>query len=217
MSKRDLILIGGGGHCKACIDVIVSGKSFNVVGIVDHRDKKNQKILGHQILWEDSEIPSQVNEEREFFITLGSIKDPTRRVKLFEYLLELKSKVATIVSPSAHLSEFSAIGEGTVLMHRVMVGPDVNVGKNCIINSAAILEHDVKIGDHTHVSTGSVVNGRCIVGDRVFIGSNSVVSHNIEIVSDVVIGAGSVVTKSITSSGVYVGSPVRKVSEKTII
>ena len=29
---RDIILIGGGGHCKSCIDVIEMTNKYNIIG-----------------------------------------------------------------------------------------------------------------------------------------------------------------------------------------
>lgn len=49
------------------------------------------------------------------------------------------------------------------------------------------------------------------IGDNVFIGANSTILPNVTITNNVIIGAGSIVTKSIEESGVYVGSPLRKV------
>ena len=39
MNKKQIILIGGGGHCKSCIDVIESTNEFSIAGIVDTKDK----------------------------------------------------------------------------------------------------------------------------------------------------------------------------------
>ena len=32
---KDILLIGGGGHCKAVIDVIEQEGQFNIIGIID--------------------------------------------------------------------------------------------------------------------------------------------------------------------------------------
>ena len=35
MRKKDLILVGGGGHCNACLDVLRLLNLYNVVGIIE--------------------------------------------------------------------------------------------------------------------------------------------------------------------------------------
>ena len=41
---KNLILIGGGGHAKACLDVVLTTKIFNVIGYIDIK-KSNLKTL----------------------------------------------------------------------------------------------------------------------------------------------------------------------------
>jgi len=51
-------------------------------------------------------------------------------------------------------------------------------------------------------------------GDNVVIGANTVVIGPIDICDNVIVGAMSLVNRSITEPGVYVGVPVRKVSDR---
>ncbi len=44
--KPRIVLIGGGGHCKSCIDVIEQEDKYSIAGIVDVMEKLHQKILG---------------------------------------------------------------------------------------------------------------------------------------------------------------------------
>ena len=48
--KEDIILIGGGGHCKACIDVIEEDNRYVIMGIIDFPEKIGQSILGYPII-----------------------------------------------------------------------------------------------------------------------------------------------------------------------
>ena len=36
---KKIILIGAGGHCKSCIDVIEIQKKFKILGLVDNKKK----------------------------------------------------------------------------------------------------------------------------------------------------------------------------------
>ena len=40
-----LILIGGGGHCHACIDVIESTQKFQIIGIIDIQLQYLKKLV----------------------------------------------------------------------------------------------------------------------------------------------------------------------------
>ena len=39
MQKPEIILVGGGGHCKSCIDVIEAEGRFIIKGIIDLPDR----------------------------------------------------------------------------------------------------------------------------------------------------------------------------------
>ena len=45
MIKEEIILIGGGGHCKSCIDVIEAEGKYTIAGIPDMAGKKYMKPL----------------------------------------------------------------------------------------------------------------------------------------------------------------------------
>lgn len=208
--KNKLILIGGGGHCHACIDVIESGEVFKIVGILDVREKVGQTVLGYPIIGTDDNLPDLINQYTSFLITVGHIRSPNIRQNIFTRLIGLGGNLATIVSPHALVSPSSTIAWGSIIMHRATVGPNTHIGSNCIINTCATIEHDCKIGNHVHVSTHTVVNGDCLIADNVFIGSNSTLFQGICIASNIAIGAGSLVVKNISKPGTYFGNPLIK-------
>ena len=215
MAKNKLILVGGGGHCKSCIDVIEAEGRFKISGIVDIQERLQQRVLDYKVIASDPDLPKLVSRDNDFLITIGSIKDPGIRIEKFEYLKRLGARFPVVISPLARVSNSTGIGEGTIVMHQAIVNSDAGIGRNCIINTLALIEHDVQIGDHCHVSTGSILNGRCGLGNRVFLGSNSVVVNDVNIADDVVIGAGSVVTRSIGKAGTYVGNPARIIKKRS--
>ena len=205
-----LILIGGGGHCHACIDVIESTQKFQIIGIIDTKDKIGQFVLGYPIIGDDADLPKTINKDTWFIITLGHIKSSALRRSLFEKLENLEANIATVVSGNALISKYSSVGKGTIVMHRATVGAGSKIGQNCIINTNANIEHDTVVGNDVHISTHAVVNGNCELKDGVFIGSNTTIFHGISIESDTMIGAGSLVTKNITEKGIYYGNPLIK-------
>ena len=207
-----LILIGGGGHCISCIDVIESIGKYKILGIFELKEKLNSKVLQYDIVGVDDDITKYIPTCDNYFITIGHIKNPQLRILSFQSLKKNGVIVPSIVSPRAYLSSYAAVGEGSIIMHNAFVNANTTIGVNTIINTGAVIEHEASIGDHTHISTGAYVNGGCNVGDRVFIGSSSVIAHNLTITNDVVIGAGTVVIRSINEPGTYVGNPARKVS-----
>ena len=190
---QSLILVGGGGHCKSCIDVINSLNEYKILGILDTSDKIGQEVCGYKIVGTDDDIEKYAKQGVYFLITVGQIKSSDLRIKLCSRVKNAGGKLATIISPRAYVSESAKIGEGTIVMHDAFLNAGVNVGKNCIINTKALLEHDVTIGDNCHISTASVLNGEVDVGGGSFVGSNSTIVQCIKIPSKTFIKAGSLV------------------------
>ncbi|MGN8652801.1 acetyltransferase [Segatella copri] len=204
--KHPLILIGGGGHCKSVIEVAESA-GYEIKGILDMPDEVGKEVLpGHKVIGTDDEIPQYV-EECDFIITVGFIKNPALRIKLYNKVKAAGGRLATIIASTAHVSKYAELGEGTVIMHHAFVNAGAKIGDNCIINTFVNIEHDAEVGNQCHISTGTMVNGECKIGENCFIGSQSVCANCIEIASDIIVGAGSVVRKSIRVKGIYAGNP----------
>lgn len=202
---NNLILLGGGGHCKSVIEVAESA-GCNILGVLDRPEEFGKQVLDYKVIGTDDDIPQYV-DKAEFVITVGFIKNPSIRIELYNKVKEAGGKLATIIASTAHVSKYATLGEGTVVMHQAVVNAGVNIGVNSIINTFANIEHDAQIGDQCHISTGAMVNGDCKVGDRCFIGSQSVLANGIEIGDDIIVSAGSFVRKNISVKGIYSGNP----------
>jgi sugar O-acyltransferase (sialic acid O-acetyltransferase NeuD family) len=211
--RENIILIGGGGHCKACVDVIEAENKFRIAGIIDLKEKLHRKVSGYDIIATDEDLPKLQGQYKHFLVTIGHVKHASKRKEKFEYLKELSLELSIIVSPLAYVSKHAAVDEGTVIMHKAFVNAYAIIGKNCIVNSGAIVEHDVHIENHCHISTGSIINGGCRIQEGVLIGSNTVLLNNVEITENTIVGAGSVVIESINQSGMYAGRPVRRLDQ----
>ena len=192
-----IILIGGGGHCRSCIDVIEQGGIFRIAGIVDVPEKLHQKVLGYEIIATDDDLPRLADEYENFLITLGQIRSPEKRIRLFKTLKDLGVKLPVIISPLAYISKHAGIEEGTIVMHYALVNAGAKIGKNCIINTRVLIEHDAFIGDHCHIATGAVINGGVEIGSGTFFGSNAVSKEYVKIGKNAVIGCGAKIIKNI--------------------
>jgi sugar O-acyltransferase (sialic acid O-acetyltransferase NeuD family) len=195
--KEKLILIGAGGHCHSCIDVIELENKFEIAAIIDLPENLGRKVLNYEITHTDDDLPSLIKKYQNVLIAIGQIKSSTIREKYYKATKDLNGKLPVIKSPLAHISKYASIEEGTIIMSHAFLNAGSKIGKNCIINTKALIEHDVSIGDHCHISTASVINGGTIIGDATFIGSNSTIRDNISISHEQIIGAGNKVMKGI--------------------
>lgn len=170
---ENILLIGGGGHCKACIDVVEQEGKYAIAGIIDKKELLGSDILGYKIIGCDDDL-MHLREKYSFaLVTVGHVKSNLSRIRLFNLLKEFDYSLPVIKSPLSYVSKHANIDEGTIVMHQVFVNAAAKVGKNCILNSKALIEHDAVIEDHCHISTAAVVNGGTVVSKGTFYGSNA--------------------------------------------
>jgi sugar O-acyltransferase (sialic acid O-acetyltransferase NeuD family) len=190
--KPQILLIGGGGHCKSVIDVIEQEGSYEIAGIIDQKERIGQKVLGYEVIGCDDDLESFLSKISYALVTIGQVQSPDLRIKLFDRLKSIGFDTPVIISPRAYVSKHASIAQGTVIMHDALINADAVVGENCIINSKALVEHDSIIEDHCHISTGAVVNGGGVVQEGTFFGSNAVSKEYVTISRKSFIKAGSV-------------------------
>lgn len=88
--------------------------------------------------------------------------------------------------------EFTVIGEGTKIDHKVHIAHNCKIGKHNTFAAHCLIEGSVQIGDF------NTFGGGVIVQRKVKIGSNNI------------FGSGCVVVKDIGDNGKYVGNPARR-------
>ena len=198
----EIILVGAGGHTRSCIDVIELSRQFKIAGLIEKDEKNGQENLGYPILGTDYDLENLRQKYSHALVTVGQIKFPATRIRLFQLLQELDYRLPLIVSPRAYISKHAQIGMGTIILHDAIVNANAKVGKNCIINNKALIEHDAIVGDHCHIATGAIVNGEVAIGNESFMGSGAVAKQSVSIGNNCVIGAGVVVKRHIESGQV---------------
>ena len=192
---KNLYLFGGGGHSLSCIDIIQNQKIFKIKGVFDKKFSSKKKILSYPLIKENALLIKRLKGKNFGLVTVGQIKTPNTRIKIFSNMKEYGFKPATVISSNSKIYKNVKIGEGTIIMNGVIINPNVKIGKNCIINTGCIIEHEVIIEDHCHISTGTILNGGVMVKEGSFVGSKSTIIQNKIIEKYSVIPMGSIIKK----------------------
>jgi sugar O-acyltransferase (sialic acid O-acetyltransferase NeuD family) len=190
VAENSILLIGAGGHARACIDVIEQDGRFSVFGLTGLSAEIGQNVLGYPVLGTDVDLPQFLIEAPNALITVGQIKSAELRKRLYRDLLAAGFAMPAIVSPRGYVSPHAEVGNGTIVMHGAVVNAGAKVGANCILNSQSLVEHDAIVGDHCHISTGAAINSGVHVGAETFIGSNCSVRQGLRIGARCLIGMG---------------------------
>jgi len=196
MIKKNLILVGAGGHAEACIELVNSTKKYNIKEIVGtKRDIKKIILKKFKVKYSDQDLNHLSKRFNYALISVGQIKDHSIRLKIFHKLKKLEFKLPKIISPFAIISKTSSIGEGTVIMPGAIIGANMKIGKNCIINTKTVVEHGSIISDNSHLATSVTINSGTKIGANSFIGSNSTLAQEVTIKNNSFIKMCSRITK----------------------
>ena len=192
-----ILLVGAGGHCRSCIEVIESRSDFHVCGIIGQKDEVGGSVFGYSVIGTDDDLGDLVKNYSRALVTIGQIKSSERRHQLFGRLRSLHFELPVVIAASAVVSKRSTIGPGTIVMHGATVNAGAIVGANCILNTHSLIEHDANVGDHCHISTGAIVNGGAKVENHCFVGSGAVVYQGIVVGEQSIVGAGALVFRNL--------------------
>jgi sugar O-acyltransferase (sialic acid O-acetyltransferase NeuD family) len=205
MSKPQLLLIGAGGHARACIEVIEQQGMYQIAGLVGMPEERRTQHLGYTVIATDRDLPELAKVYQYALISVGQIRSPNARMRLYRLAKDLGFKLPGIIAPTAHVSCHATIGMGSIVMHGAIVNAGAKVGDNCIINTRALVEHDATVEDNCHISTGAVLNGDVRVGSGSYVGSGSVIKEGILIGKTCLVGMGLSVRNNQPDHTFFVG------------
>lgn len=193
-----LVLIGGGGHGKSVLDSALAMNIFEEIVITDAELEAGSTVLGFTVAGRDKDL-SKLKEKGFIyaFITVGSIESANLRKRLAGIAQNLGFQFPVICDPTACVSKFTSIAEGTFIGKHVVINAGAEIGKHCIINTGATIEHECTVGDYSHLSVGSILCGNSHVGRESFVGAGSTVIQGISIGNHTIIGANSTILSDV--------------------
>jgi len=209
--SKSLIIIGAGGHAESVTSVALSA-GYSVIAYVDE-DNKNSSIMGIPII--SSEACYNTYRDNYYFIAVG--QNSLREKIVHDVKLAVpKARFPSLIHQSSVVGLSCKIGEGTIVMPKVNVGPSSDIGSFCIINSSVSIDHNSYIKDFASCAPGVVTGGGIQIGFRTAISIGTIIKHGIIVGDDTVIGGASYVNKDIVSKVVAYGSPCKVVRTRQI-
>lgn len=200
--KKAIIGAGGSGR-EVCCQMLDNNPNEEITFFVDDK-------YAH-----DDILPISKFDPLQYEVVVA-IGDPKARQRLVESLPP-GTKYFTFIHKTAQIIDKNIeVGEGTIICPGCILTTNIKLGKHSQLNLQTTISHDCVIGDYFTTAPGAKIAGNCGFGDRVYIGTNASVKEKISLCSDVVIGLNAGVVKSIAESGVYVGTPSKKVGDNEL-
>ena len=226
MEKKQVIIIGAGGHSKVIADIVIKNNDILLGFLDDYQEKGTEIIKGYKVLGTIEEKIQETQNKSKNMVKITRFNGNCEAIGDTEYIIaignnETRKKIAekyefkyyTAIHPTARqtIGLNVQIEEGTMIMANVVINSNTKIGKHTIINTGAIIEHDNIIEDYVHISPNSTLGGTVKIEEGTHIGIGATIKNNITITKNVTIGAGAVVVKDIKEVGTYVGVPAKEI------
>ena len=205
--KKEIVLLGIGGHAKGVVDSIEQLGEYQIVGFLDDAEKKDCSYRGYQVIGNDDILERLRKEGLSYaFPTVGYMgRDKTRNL-LYEKLIHTGFHIPNIIDPTAILAADAELAaEGVYIGKRAVVGAGSSIGRMAIVNTGAIIEHDCAVGAFSHIAVGAVVCGESFIGDNAFIGAGATIIQGISVGKETIVGAGVAVIKNVPAQRIVYG------------
>ncbi len=199
-----VVLWGSGGHGRAVVDLIRSGRpDLDIVAAVDDSKTPASDVLGVPVEGSSEDLAAYHQAGvRYAALGIGAVTNNALRAELFARLEAHGFGLPSWVHKTCAMEPSARMGRGCQLFPGSVVGSAVTLGDNVIVNSGVVVSHDCVIGDHTHLTPGAILAGNVKVGRNCVIGMGVTIYLGITIGDNVVISNGCHIMRDVPSDTV---------------
>ena len=195
------VLIGAGGFAR---EVKASLKNKNIKCFVD----EEYYIPGNI----ENIFPlSEFNPEAQ--LALIVIGDPLERFKMAQKLPSNTKYFNHIHKSVIFLDDDIILGKGIIVSAGCILTTNIKIANHAQLNLKTTIGHDCQIDEYFTTAPGAKISGNCKIGKCVYVGTNASIREKITITDNVIIGLNGGVINNINESGVYAGTPSRKIKQ----
>jgi acetyltransferase EpsM len=199
----EVIIYGGGGHGKACLELLRALRTYRVVGFVDDGLSTNETIMGVPVLG-GGEVLAELYARgvRLCVNAVGGIGNLGVRARVFQRIAESGIVCPVVVHPTAYVESSASLSPGVQVFPHAYIGSEARVGFGGIVNTGAIVSHDCDLGECVNISPGAILAGEVQVGAGALIGMGVTINLRVRIGARARVGNGATVKSDVPDGGV---------------
>ena len=203
-----IYIVGAGGFGRELLwwikDINRKKSTWEIVGFLDDDP---HALDGYEC---DYDIVGSIKDwtpktDEVFALALGS---PALKRKIVGIMKAKGANFATVIHPTAMLSEFAHYGEGFVMFPYSKLSANSTVG-DFVTLLATPIGHDTIIGDYSVISGGCNILRNVVIGSDVFVAAGVCIAQDVHIGDAAYLGLGSVVLKDVQPGDTVFGNPAR--------
>lgn len=199
---KQLIILGAGGTAYDLIDIAHAVNktipSWEIIGYLDDNlDLQGKIVYGYPVIGTIND--SKKYSEVYFASSIGDAYRPGLRKVVRDIVPFSNERFASLIHPTAIISETATIGPGAVIYGNVTLSGMVKVGHDVFLCGNTFLGHECIIGNHCVLSVGNYLASDVHVADCCYLGVGVMIRHQISIGNNTLIGMGTKVVKDVPS------------------
>lgn len=206
MVERPFIVIGGGGHAKVVIALLLA-RGSPIQGYVETDPSAVHQILGLPCLGGDDRLAECAPDAVDVALGVGGTE---ARSRIFVSWRARGYAFPALVHPAAFVDAAAGLSAGVQVMAGAVVQAAATVGENALLNTGCRIDHDCRIGDGAAVAPGAVLCGGVTVGAGAMVGANATILPGLQIGNGATVAAGAVVIEDVAPGARVAGVPARR-------
>ena len=205
-----IVILGSGAHGVDILDSLLEcnriSERYRPLGFLD--DRTQGSVRGLPVLGRLADV-TQFDSEVQFVTAIGSSTSYRAKPPLLEKLSLPPERWATVVHPSASLSQWAKLGRGCVVLQQCTLSAACELGDQVVLLPGCRISHDARVEDYNILATGVILSGHVHVGRNCYLGAGSLVRERLRLGEGCLVGMGSVVVKPVGPGEVVAGNPAR--------
>ena len=215
---KKLVILGGHGNgtvvASTVLDINKQAPQWQLLGWLN--DFESKPINGLPVLGkiERTAVAELLKDpDVHFFYALISLKMNHRFLSKLTNLGIPRERFATLVHPTAVVSDHAELGYGTCIQPFVSVGPNVTVGDHVQIYAQSLLGHGAILKNYAYVANNACIGAHVVLEEGAYLGTNCSTLESITLGAWSVTGIGSVVIRDVEPYCTVVGNPARIIKQ----
>jgi len=213
---QSVVIIGAGGFGREVLDII---DAIN-------QQKPQYEVLGYIVDPQYGSPGTVINDKpilgafdwlaghADSVSAICGVGPSHQRYNLVRRAEAVGCRFVSIIHPSAILTRWVRLGEGTIITAGCILTNQIWVGRHVHLNLACTVGHDVHLGDFATLAPGVHLSGNVTLAEGCYIGTGANIIEKLQIGRWSIVGAGSTVTKDVPANTTAVGVPARIIKER---
>jgi acetyltransferase-like isoleucine patch superfamily enzyme len=175
----------------------------------------NEDFDGEMEIVEPSDFLEMNDKDNYQYVVAFTIDKKLRRV-VIQLIDDLDLDCVTCIHKSSYVYNADIdkfVGKGTIGFAYNTFNNGCVIGEHCIIECYVLISHYCVVGNNTLLHSGTMIAGKTTVGENSEFNFRSTVLNELELPDNIILGAASTLSKSIEKSGIYIGTPARRVGD----